>query len=59
MHVPGLGTNEQDEIDVRFFAQNPATTTDWRHVGRMTIDILPDDVLLEIFDFLVVEFNGF
>jgi hypothetical protein len=19
MHVPGLGTNEQDEIDVRFF----------------------------------------
>ena len=25
----------------------------------MTIDILPDDVLLEIFDFLVAEFNGF
>ena len=25
----------------------------------MTIDILPHDVLLEIFDFLVVEFNGF
>jgi hypothetical protein len=25
----------------------------------MTIDILPDDVLLEIFDLLVVEFNGF
>jgi hypothetical protein len=42
-----------------FFAQNPATTTDWRNVGRMTIDILPDDVLLEIFDFLVVESNGF
>ena len=25
----------------------------------MTIDLLPDDVLLEIFDFLIVEFNGF
>jgi hypothetical protein len=35
-------------------------TTDWRIVGRKTIDmILPDDVLLEIFDFLVVEFNDF
>jgi hypothetical protein len=25
MRVPGLGTNEQDENDVRFFAENPAT----------------------------------
>jgi hypothetical protein len=46
--------------NVRFFAQNPATTTDWRNVGRMTIDILPaDDVLLDKFDFLMVETNGF
>ncbi|KAI0274312.1 hypothetical protein BGY98DRAFT_1178530 [Russula aff. rugulosa BPL654] len=30
-----------------------------RNRRQMTIDILPDDVLLEIFDFLVVEFNGF
>jgi hypothetical protein len=37
-------------------------TTDWRNVGLITfitIDILPDDVLLDIFDFLVVESNGF
>jgi hypothetical protein len=25
MHVPGLGANEQEKIDVRFLAQNPAT----------------------------------
>ena len=42
-----------------FFAQNLATTTDWRNVGRMTIDILPDDALLGIFDFYVVEPNVF
>jgi hypothetical protein len=59
MYISGLGTNERDEIDVRFFAQNPATTVDWRNVGLMTIDTLPDDVLLETFDFLVVESNGF
>src|ERR1700755_2927280 len=59
MHVPGLGTNEPDQIDVRFLARNPATTIDWGKVGRMTIGILPDDVLLEIFNFFVVEFNGF
>ena len=64
MDVPGLGTktNYQDKIDVRFPGQNPATTVDWRNVGRKTIDILSDDVLLETFDFLVVEStagNGF
>jgi F-box-like len=42
----------------------PATATDWRyeaddHIGQMTIDILPDDVLLEVFDFLVVKSNRF
>jgi hypothetical protein len=58
MHILGLGTNQQDEIDVRFLGQNPVTTTDWRNVGRKTIDILFDDVLLEIFDFLVVKSNG-
>jgi len=42
--------------------QNPVTTADWRNVDRKTIDIFFDDVLLEIFDFLVVEStagNGF
>jgi hypothetical protein len=34
-------------------------TTDWCNVGRITIDIIPDDVLIDIFDFLVVESNGF
>jgi hypothetical protein len=35
-------------------------TTDWRNVGRKTIDmILPDDILPEIFNFLVVEFDAF
>ena len=55
MHVPGLGSN------VHFFCPNSATTvtTDWCNVGRVTIDLLPDDVLLEIFDFLVAESNGF
>jgi hypothetical protein len=38
---------------------NAIIATDWRNVGRKTIDILLDDVLLEIFDFLVVEFKGF
>jgi hypothetical protein len=60
MHVtvPGIGTNEPDQV--RFLAQNPVTTTDWRNVlDRMTIDILPDDVLLEIFDFLVIESGRF
>jgi hypothetical protein len=45
--------------NVRFFSQNPATTTNWCNVGRVTMDILPDDVLLDIFYFLVVEFNIF
>ena len=48
-------------------AKNPVirnNSADWRNVGslRKTIDILLDDVLLEIFDFLqflVVESDGF
>jgi hypothetical protein len=35
------------------FAQHSATATDYRVVGRVTFDVLPDDVLLEIFDFCV------
>jgi hypothetical protein len=42
-----------------FFAQYSATTTDWRNVGRMAIGILPDDVLLDIFDFFVDESDWF
>jgi hypothetical protein len=60
MHVPGFGTLKLDDINVRFFAQNPATTTDWRNVGRMAIiGILPDEVLLDIFDFFVVGSDWF
>ena len=36
---------------------SPATTADQRNLGRVTIDILPDDVLLDIFDFYVVQAN--
>ena len=57
MHVPGLGTNGQGEINVRFCIRNPATTPDWRNIGWITIDVLPDDALLEIFSFFVVETN--
>ena len=28
------------------FAQHPTTTTDWRDIGRVTVDILLDDGLL-------------
>lgn len=31
------------------FEQHPATTTDCRDVGQVSIDVLPDDVLLETF----------
>ena len=34
-------------------AQDIATTSDWRDVGRVTVDMLPDDVLLELFNFYV------
>jgi hypothetical protein len=37
------------------FTKHPVTTIDWCNVGRVTIDILPDDVLLDIFDFHVYE----
>src|SRR6266566_1043592 len=36
-------------------AQDPATTSDWGDVGRVTIDMLPDIALLELFDFYVNE----
>jgi hypothetical protein len=35
-----------------------ATTADWYDIGRVTIDILPDDVLLEIFDWYLEENPG-
>ena len=37
------------------FAQWPELTADWHDVGRVTIDMLPDHVLLEIFGFYVDE----
>jgi hypothetical protein len=36
-------------------AQSSATTADWSDADRLTIDILPDDALLEIFDFYLGE----
>ncbi len=32
---------------------NAATVADWCDVGRMTIDMLPDVALLEVFDYYV------
>jgi hypothetical protein len=37
------------------FLLRHATTANWCDIGRVTIDILPDDVLLEIFDHYVAE----
>lgn len=38
-------------IEVCLFGQHPVTTIDWNDVGQVTINVLPDDVLVEIFDF--------
>jgi len=35
--------------------ENPATTPDWRDVDRVSIDVLPDFALLELFNFYVNE----
>jgi hypothetical protein len=53
-YVMGLKRNRPEEADVRtFFAQQPAPTVDWRDIARVTIDVLHDIALLEIFDFYV------
>ena len=36
-------------------AQDRLTTSDWRDVGRVTIDMLPEPALLELFNFYVNE----
>jgi F-box-like len=41
-----------------FCAASCATTADWCDIGRVTIDILPDDVLLDIFDWYLEENPG-
>jgi len=38
-----------------YFAQRRATTVDWCSKGRMTINVLPDDVLLQIFHWCLNE----
>ena len=38
-----------------FNAASCAATKDWCDIGRVTIDVLPDDVLLEIFDWYLEE----
>jgi hypothetical protein len=52
----GLGWNLPKNADVRtYFARYFAPAVDWRDVARVTIDLLPDVALLEIFDFHVKE----
>ena len=49
-----MGRNIPKEVDVRTsFEQHPVPTVDWCDVARVTIDMLPDVALLEIFDFYV------
>ena len=52
-----MGRNPPKEADhVRIsFARQPELTVNWCDVGRVTIDVLPDVALLEIFDFYVDE----
>ena len=50
------GKNQQSKIDVRLLRHfsctySAAAIADQCNIGRVTIDILPDDVLLVIFDF--------
>src|SRR5713226_3269714 len=46
-----LGRDPARDADVRMsFAQQPGTAADRWDVGRVTIDVLPDVALLEIFD---------
>src|SRR5258708_34558339 len=50
----GLGRNLPKEADVcTSFAQKPELIVDWCDVAQVTIDTLPDDALLEIFDFYI------
>ena len=52
----GLERGPPKENDVRAsFSQQPATNVDWCNVAQVTIDMLPDVALLEIFHFYVKE----
>jgi hypothetical protein len=52
MHAHGTRGTLPMETDVwTSFAH--AMTADWCDVGQMTIDILPDDVLIEIFNYYI------
>src|SRR5258708_13078971 len=49
-----LGRDPPRDADVRMsFVQQPGTAPDRWDVGRVTIDVLPDVALLEIFDCLL------
>jgi hypothetical protein len=51
-HIMGLGRDLPKEANVRtYFARYSAQIVDHRDVARVTIDMLPDVVLLGIFDF--------
>jgi hypothetical protein len=53
MHVPG---NKQDTSRYAFCATTLVlTASDRCVVGRVTIDMFPDDILLEVFDSYVYE----
>ena len=53
-HLMGLGRSLPKEVDVRTcFSLLPPPIVDWCDVARVTIDVLPDLALLEIFNFCV------
>jgi hypothetical protein len=45
----------KSHLDVRLSCFAHATTPNWCNIGRATIDILPEDVLLVIFDYYLAE----
>ena len=51
MHFTRLGRDLPRDAEVRMsFGQQPGTAADRWDVGQVTIDVLPDVALLEIFD---------
>ena len=45
----------QGDVSFIYFCISPPTVTHWCDVGRVTIDVLPDVALLEIFDCYVTQ----
>ena len=51
---PQTGKDERQRTLSTYY---PLTSADWCDVGRRTNNMLPDDILLEIFDFYMIEAN--